>query len=315
MKKYLITGATGYIGSMLTKRLMKEPHNEDISITAVVRNQQKAENMLPNQVHLIKADITDSAVLGRIAESFDYLIHCASVTQSSRMVAEPVETTEGIVQGTKNVLELARRCKVKKTIYLSSMEVYGVIDCSDGHRVTEEELGNVDIFNVRSCYPLGKRMAENLCYSYYKEYGLQVTIARLAQTFGHGIAKEETRVFAQILKSIQTNQDIVLHTAGNSMGNYCGIEDTLDAILLLLLRGEPGEAYNVVNEASTMTIRQMAELAAGKVAGGRIRVVVQQGEAAASYAADTGLRLSAKKLRGLGWSPKVSLEEMYRQML
>ena len=179
----------------------------------------------------------------------------------------------------------------------------------------ESELGEVNSFNVRSCYPLGKRMAENICYCYFKEYGVPVKIARLAQTFGHGILPEDNRVFAQFAKSVREGKDIVLHTLGNSMGNYCSIDDAVEGILTILIKGENGEAYNVVNENNSMTIRQMAELVAEKIAGGKIQVIFDIPEGNPyGYASDTGIRLSGKKLEGLGWIAKDDLIEMYKQI-
>lgn len=315
MSVYLVTGATGYIGSMLIKYIMQS--QDGAEIIALIRDKDKAERLLPEKVKRLQVDLLDRGAVERLDIFCDYMIHCASVTKSAEMVSHPVEVTESIVNTTQNVLRLAGKCNVKSMVYLSSMEVYGKIDCSDGHRVTERELGEVDIYRPRSCYPLGKRMAENICYSYYKEYGIPVKIARLAQTFGRGVLPDDTRVFAQFARSAQEGTDIILHTKGNSMGNYCDIEDAITGIMTILNRGTDGEAYNVVNEANTMTILQMAELVAGKIAGGKIKIVydIPQDKDCYGYAEDTGLRLSCSKLASLGWRPEKSLEMMYQDLM
>jgi len=316
MKNYLITGATGYIGSMLIKYI-KETH-ERADIKAVVRDRTKAEPILPSGVHIVEVDLTDRDAVVSLNWDCDYLIHCACVTASAEMISHPVEVTQSIVNTTQNILEFARQSQIKSMVYLSSMEVYGNIDCPDGHRVTEEEVsrGKVELLASRSCYPLGKRMAENICYSYYKEYGIPVKIARLAQTFGEGVLSTDNRVFAQFAKAVREGRDIVLHTKGHSMGNYCGIHDVISGIMTILENGSSGEAYNVVNEANTMTIRQMAELVADKIADGKIKVVYDIAENNRyGYAEDTRLRLSGKKLMALGWKPRECLEDMYRQLL
>ena len=313
-ERYLITGATGYIGSMLVEYLC----GLNKKITALVRDRGKAEQMLPADVDMIAVDLTDRAETERLDITCDHIIHCAAVTKSAEMVTHPVEVIQSLVNVTQNVCELARRCNVKGMVYLSSMEVYGDIRTQAGHRVTEEEVsrGAVNILNVRSCYPLGKRMAENICHSYFKEYGLQVKIARVAQTFGKGILPGENRVFAQFARAVIEKCDIVLHTSGNSMGNYCGIDDAVKGILTILESGAGGEAYNVVNEENTMTIRQMAEFVAAEIAGGQIRVTCEIPEDNRyGYAADTGLRLSGQKLMALGWRPKQGLSDMYRELL
>lgn len=234
------------------------------------------------------------------------------------MIAHPVEVTESLVNVTQNVLKFAKRCKADSMVYLSSMEVYGCIDCPEECRTTEEEAGDghVELLRARSSYPLGKRMAENICYSYYKEYGVPVKIARLAQTFGRGILPSDQRVFAQLARAAASGTDIVLHTEGRSVGNYCAIDDAVTGILTILEHGADGEAYNVVNEENTMTIRQMANLVAEQIAGGRIQIVYDiPATDCYGYAADTGLRLSGEKLKSLGWRPKKNLVEMYREML
>lgn len=313
-KNILITGATGYIGSMLVKHI--KGLDGDNKIIAAVRDRKKAENMLPRGVDIVQADLSDAAEMGKLELECDYIIHCASVTNSAEMISRPAETIKSIVNTAQNVLELAAKSSVKSMVNLSSMEVYGKIECRDGQRISEEELGSIDIYNVRSCYPLGKRMVENVCYSYFKEYGVPVKTARLAQTFGRGVPSSDNRVFMQFARAVKENQDIILHTMGNSMGNYCGIDDALSGIMAILHHGADGEAYNVVNEDNTMTIRQMAVLVATEVADGKINVRFDIPESNIyGYAAETGLRMSGRKLTGLGWKPSQDLLHMYRDVI
>lgn len=318
MKSWLITGATGYVGSMLVKTI-KEWDGE-AGITILVRDRKKAEDMFsalfPDGIRIITADLTDKKALEKLEISCDYIVHCASATKSAEMVSRPVEVTESIVNATQNIMELAKRCRVKSAVYVSSMEVYGKLDCSDGHRASETELGEIDLLDVRSCYPLGKRMAENICYCYCREYGIPVKIARLAQTFGQGVLPGESRVFAQFARAVRDGTDIVLHTNGESMGNYCGIHDAVKGIAAILESGENGQAYNVVNEANTMTIRAMAEFVAEKIAHKRIKVIYDiPPDNPYGYAPDTKLRLSGKKLMSLGWMPLQTMEDMYLELL
>lgn len=325
MSIYLITGVSGYIGSMLTQYLLK--NNPCCEIIAPVRNIQKARERLVDEnlfqhsrLHLLQAELCDRSFLEHFCTAFraEYIIHCAAITCSAEMLAKPVEVIESIISVTRNVLEIARLCKIKSMVYLSSMEVYGDIDCRDGHRAKEEEAGDgrMEILSGRSCYPLGKRLAENLCYNYFKEYSVPVKIARLAQTFGRGVLPSDGRVYAQFARAVKSATDIVLHTEGNSMGNYCGIDDTISGILVILKRGANGEAYNVVNEKNTMTIREMAQLVVSQVAEGRIGVRFEvSSNNIYGYAADTGLQLSGEKLEHLGWKPEKGLADMYREML
>ena len=108
MEKYLITGATGYVGSMFIKDLM----GFDAEITAIVRDPSKAEGMFGKNISYLVGDITDKAFMDSIEGEYDYCLHFAATTKSSEMIAKPVETLDGIVTGTKNVLETALRCAV-----------------------------------------------------------------------------------------------------------------------------------------------------------------------------------------------------------
>lgn len=312
MERYLITGATGYIGSMLAKRILLS--RQEVSV--IVRDPSRLDDEIMSGAEVIQADIGNREAMFRITEKYDYIIHCAAPTKSAYMTTNPVEVIDTIVNGTEHILNLAERCRAESVVYLSSMEVYGQVSCPEGKRIRENEMGYVDVANVRSCYPIAKIMAENLCHSYFTEYGVPVKIARLAQTFGRGIRPDDSRIFAQFANAVRTGSDIVLHTAGSSMGNYCDIDEAVDAILFLLRRGVNSEVYNVVNEKNTMRIREMAELVAEKVAGGSIKVSYDIPEGNPfGYAPDTGLKLSGEKLRRSGWEAKCSLEDMYRKML
>ena len=319
----LITGITGFLGSLIAKNLIHTDayRQGSIKIIGLARNIEKAQVQFADydmrNVSFHSVDITDKDKMFSIfkEQHIDYMIHCAAATASSYMVSHPIETADGIVLGTRNMLELARRMQVKSMVYLSSMEAYGRVT-DIGRPRKEEELGDIDITSPRSCYPLGKRMAEHYCHIYYKEYGVPVKVARLSQTFGEGVRPEDKRVFMQFARSAMQYEDIVLKTQGLSVGNYCDSTDAVNAVMMLLHKGENGEIYNVVNEENTMTIRQMAQLVSDRIAGGRIQVRVEAEDTTKTgYAPDTALRMSAEKLRLLGWRPTKNLEQMYRDVI
>lgn len=194
------------------------------------------------------------------------------------------------------------------------MEVYGSFN--ESKEVREENLGYIDNLKVRSDYPESKRLCENMCIAYYSEFGVPVKIARLAQTFGAGILPGENRVFAQFARSAMQGKDIVLHTKGQSEGNYCYTRDCITGLLTILLKGANAEVYNVSNPAAHVTIVEMANLVAEKIAGGKIKVVFNiPKDNTFGYAADTKMKLNSDKLQALGWKPEVGLEEAYRRLI
>lgn len=320
---YFITGITGFIGSIIAKSIIKSDNykNGKIKIIGLVRDIDKALDMYSNfdqfNLKFIKGDLLDlDYLLGQNdISSIEYIFHCAAITKSSEMILYPVETADGIVIGTKNILNIAKKYNVNSMVYISSMEVYGVIS-SDGDRTDENNIGTIDILSERSCYPLGKQMAEHYCFSYYKEHDVPVKIARLAQTFGEGTLKNDTRIFSQFAKCVIENKDIVLHTKGDSVGNYVESEDAVTALFILLNNGTNGEAYNIANEESTMTIFEMAELVANEIANRKIKVTFDIPESNIyGYAKKTELRLSSSKIMSLGWKPKYKMKDMYRRLI
>ena len=318
--RFLITGATGLVGSMLVKTLLygNKEKNLDISVYAVVRSREKANDIykdfLPDPaLRFINVDLTIDDLA--VDEPIDYIIHTAAVTKSKTMVEKPVETIQTAVFGTIKTLELARVKKVKSYVYISSMEMYGIF-ADSSKMTTEDDLGYINPLAVRSNYPESKRMCENICISYLSEYQVPVKIARLAQTFGAGILPDENRIFAQFARSVLEQKDIVLHTKGLSEGNYCYLSETIEGILLLLIKGETGEAYNIVNENCHTTIAQMAEMIANEIACGKIKVVFDIPQKNIyGYASDTHMKLSSEQMKNLGWQPKIDLKESYLRLI
>lgn len=315
----LITGATGLVGSMLTRALccINRHAGCGLRVFAQVRSPEKARATFGDlldrgEITLVQGDVTRPIEL---EERVDYLFHTASVTASKTFVTQPVETLVTAIEGTRNMLELARRKQVKSMVYVSSMEAYGITD-PRLDRVTEGDLGYIDVLSVRSSYSEGKRTCECLSSAYAAEYGVPVKIARLAQTFGAGVSVQDGRVFAQFTKSCMAGSDLVLHTEGKSMGNYCYTADAVAGLLTILLHGENAQAYTVVNESTSMPIREVARLVSDTLTGGKSKVVFDIPESALTfgYAPDVTMRLSGAKLRALGWEPTVDLQEMFRRL-
>ena len=312
-KRVLITGATGLIGSMLIKTLnsANEEYGLGVDIIGLARSEERARKLLGDIADHISMIYSDGF---SIDVECDYIFHTACPTKSRLFVEHPVETIETILAGTKAMLELARDNKAT-LVYLSSMEEYGV-PYQPGEVMTEDKIGVVNHLNVRSCYPEGKRMCECMCAAYASEYGVETKIVRLARTFGAGIPLTDNRVSMQFAKSVVEGKDIVLHTEGKSVSNFCYLSDAIAGILTVAAKGEKGEAYNVCNDVETRSIYEIAGLVAEVVAGGRIGVIIDVPEGTnLGYAPDNTMRLCSDKLKGLGWIPMVSMEEGYRRLI
>lgn len=315
-KRVVVTGATGFVGSLVCKALLLADVEWGIgcSVVAVSRDAGRARSVLEGydlgDASYVEADFSARAEIG--ADGADFVLHAAAVTRSREMVERPADVIAISLNGTGAALSLARRTGARM-VYISSMEAYGTLP--EGEVADESALGWIDLSSPRSCYPESKRMCECLCNAHASQHGVRVCSARLAQAFGAGVLPGEGRAFAQFARAAMRGEDIVLRTRGLSEGNYVNSVDCVAGLLALLARGEAGSAYNVADERAHGTILEVAGLASEVLGGGRSRVVVDPDESnSAGYAPDVHLRLSSARLRALGWAPKTSLAGSFLEL-
>lgn len=312
-KVFLITGATGLIGTILIKGLLQlnTRRNLHIKIIAIARNQEKAKKIFGEApIRWIFQDLSQQVNIPP-DQQIDYVIHLASPTSSKFFVEHPVETIRSIVEGTISILEFTRNTDIISMVYASSLEVYGTNN--DDNLIAENFQGYVNPIDTRSSYNIGKRTAECLCHSYGKEFGVPVKIARLTQTFGAGVEYTDNRVFAQFARKIVERQNIELHSTGETSRMYCYTVDAIFAIFYMLIKGKNGEAYNVANPNTYISIRDMAQVMAKEFGEGtQVSTIIRTDQ---GYAPQTKLKLSIDKLESLDWRPYFSLEEMFKRLL
>lgn len=309
---FLITGATGLIGSTLIHCLLALEKGARIIVP--VRDAHKCRTIFSEKelasIIIIECDLetVDYSTIGNV----DYIIHCAAPTSSKFFVEHPIETFEIIYNGTERLLKYAKENPVKGFVYLSSLEVYGT-QTDDTHLVTEKDQFYLDPLSIRASYPMAKRATEHLCHLYAMQYGLPVKIARLTQTTGAGIAKDDNRVIAQFARLVANDKDILLRTTGEAARPYCYLADAISGILYILLKGAKGEAYNVSNDDTYISAKDMAEYLRDNFNNSiDVRVEINDNM---GYAPATKLRLSSRKLKALGWTPKYGLREIFTHLI
>ena len=305
--RILVTGATGLIGSMLIKTLV-EANNKyrlRIHIIGQIRNPEKAKSVLGDVLDCI--ELTSS-----YDTEADYIIHTVSPTTSKFFIEHPVETIKSSVMSTISILDAAKKYNAA-VVYLSSMEQYGIPYVAKQH-MSEEMVGVIDHLNIRSSYSESKRLCECLCVSYSSEFGVNVKIARLAQTIGAGAPLSDNRMPMQFARAVVEEKDIVLHTEGKSISNFVYLTDAISGILTILAKGRLGNAYNVCNDRETRSVRDIAELVCHDVADDKIRVIVEKKENM-GYAPDVELYLDSGKLRALGWKAEVGMADAYKRLV
>lgn len=310
--KILITGSTGLIGSSLVHCLLAL--DAGITVYAPVRKMDKVKDIYEKsereRITFIECDMESSVDYG--IPPVDYIIHCAAPTASKYFVEHPVETFNAVFHISESILRYGIACRPKGIVFLSSLEVYGCIG-DDSVAVDENVQGNLELLSVRSSYPMAKRAVEHLCHLYAVQYGLNVKVARLTQVAGAGVSKDDNRVMAQFCRLASKNEDIVLHSIGQSARPYCYTTDCVSAILYILLKGKSGESYNVATESTYISALGMAEFIRDRLNPAiNVRCEPKDGM---GYAPDTKVRLSAEKLRNLGWKPDYDLGKMLDRII
>lgn len=319
-KTVFITGATGLIGSQIVKALacMNRLYDSHIQVLAYVRSREKAQKVFGEllergDISLVMGDLSAPV---EVEGDVDYVIHGASATSSKFFVSHPVETIMTAVEGTRCILEFAREKQVDGFVYLSSLEMYGTPG-ADAGMIAEDYCGYIDPLQVRSSYSEGKRIVECLCASYASEYGVPAKVARLSQTFGAGVEYDDGRVFAEFARCAMEKKDIVLHTAGNTVRSYCYTADAVSALLLIMLSGEVGTAYNVTNMETRISIKDMAQFVCDLYPEAGIYVTFDMPEDVSSfgYNPEMVIALDSSRLEALGWKAQVDLAGMYTRMI
>ena len=302
----LISGVTGTIGSYLFEFLeyYHSKFSADIKIVCPIRDISKISNEWRSLNNVTWCNYYE---LKLSCDNIDYVVHCASPTRSKEFIEHPVETIDGVLDGTKRMLELFRNCSGKGFLYISSIEVYGENFTRDS--ISETNSGNVDSLKIRNCYPIAKRLAENLCMAYSAEYKLPIKIARLSQIIG--THPSDDRLMAYICRSAVDKTQIVLHSNGASTKSYCYIMDCISAMIYILVIGN-STAYNVSNPLAVASVYELAKLVSEKYIG--LPVIVEN-KTLDMYPSSGCLILNSEQLQKLGWVPEVGIEDAFDRLI
>lgn len=311
---FLITGATGLIGSVIIDLLMLSNRGGKRNhVFALGRSKEKLKKRFSDYLneetfHIIEQDICKS-----LDESvhFDYIIHGASNADPVAYAKYPAETMITNIMGTHNVLEYGRKYPTCRIVVLSTFEVYGNAS-KDVYR--ETDTGIIDFNGLRACYPESKRSVELLSCCYFDEYGVNVSIARLSSIYGPTMADNDSKAHAQFLRKALLRKDIVLKSNGEQKMTYTYVLDAVSAILTVLFRGASNECYNVSNEKSIASIAQVAHEVAA-IAGQKVVFDVPTDLEAKGFSKPQNCILDNTKLKQLGWTGKYALHEGLKECM
>lgn len=308
----LITGATGLIGTALIDILME--HNRiqadtPITVYALGRSRERLHHRFADYeatpyFHYVVQDIRDPLPDDL---SFTYMINGASNAHPAAYAKDPVGTILINIQGLSSLLSHAVTHGTKRVLEISSIEVYGQ-NRGDVASFDETYCGYIDCNTTRAGYPESKRVCEALCQSYRSQYGLEVCLARPSRVYGPTMLPEDNKATAQFIHNVLRGEDIVLKSDGKQRYSYTYMLDVATAFLTILLKGEDGQAYNVADPGSGITLGALAEkMAEQNHCHVRYEIPSHSESAGFSHLKD-GV-MNAGKLESLGWRAMVSLED------
>jgi UDP-glucuronate decarboxylase len=246
-------------------------------------------------------------------EPVDFILHMAGIPSPFYYRAYPLETLEVAISGTKNMLKIARAQRAK-LLFFSSSEIYG--DPDPKHVPTQESYrGSVACQGPRACYDESKRVGETLCYIYHDKFGTNTNTVRPFNVYGPGMQESDYRVLPNFASRIKGGRPLNVYGSGNQTRTFCYITDAVLGFLLILLKGVPGEAYNIGTPTPEISMVDLATRI-GSVLGRDVRYNII--EYPDSYPADEPNRRcpDIKKARlQLGYDPNVDLDDGLRRFL
>ena len=308
-KTILISGAAGFLPAYLVETFLSLDPIYNTKVIALVRTLDKANKRFSDwsndsRLKLIQHDVSCPYIS---AEKIDYIIHAASQASPIYFGLDPVGTLNPNILGTINLLNLAKEHEVESFLFFSSGEVYGEIDINNVP-IKEDSFGYLNPTNVRSCYGESKRMGENICVSYFSQYGVNAKIVRPFHTYGPGMSLNDGRVFADFVSNVVNKQNIVIKSDGTAIRAFCYLTDATIAFLNVLVNGENGQAYNMGNPNEEISILTLAKIISKIYPELKLEVVREISKKIDKTYLRSPIFCNSpniEKLMKLGWTPKV----------
>lgn len=297
MKKILVTGGAGFLGSHLCERLLKDGHEVICLDNYFTGSKRNIIHLMDNPYfEVIRHDITEP-----IDMEVDQIYNLACPASPVHYQYDPIKTISTSVVGAVNVLELANRTGAK-ILQASTSEVYGDPFV---HPQPEEYWGNVNPIGIRSCYDEGKRCAETLFFDYHRQNGVKIKVIRIFNTYGPRMLPDDGRVVSNFIVQALQNKDITIYGTGKQTRSFCYCADMIEGMIRMMNSGDEVTGPINLGNPKEFTINQLAELVV-ELAGSGSKVIHQP-----AVADDPQQRQPVidKAKAILDWEPTVELRE------
>ena len=304
MKKILITGGAGFIGSHLTEYLLKQGHQAVVVDNFFTGSRDNLAHLINNSnLEIIEHNIIENNIEEKINFSkvkIDEIYNLACPASPVAYQKTPVETVKANVIGMINMLELAKKLGAK-ILQASTSEIYG--DPVE-HPQRENYWGNVNCTGPRACYDEGKRCAETLCFDYYREYQVQVKVVRIFNTYGPRMTPDDGRVVSNFIVQALNNKDLTIYGDGKQTRSFQYVDDLVLGMVKMMESNGLTGPINLGNP-DEFTIKELAEKIVQMV-GKNNKIVYKDLPIDDPTRRRPDISLAKKEL---AWEPKIKLEE------
>ncbi len=303
MKRILVTGGSGFLGSHLCERLLGENHEVLCVDNYFTGRRENVEHLIGHKrFDLMRHDITFPLYV-----EVDQIYNLACPASPVHYQFDPVQTTKTSVIGAINMLGLAKRVKAR-ILQASTSEVYGDPAI---HPQTEDYWGNVNPIGIRSCYDEGKRCAETLFFDYNRQHKLDVKVMRIFNTYGPRMHPNDGRVVSNFVVQALKGQDITIYGDGSQTRSFCYVDDLIDG-MVRLMNSRDGFAGPVnVGNPGEFTMLELADKVLA-LTGGPSKIVFLPLPQDDPKQRQPNIDLARSEL---GWEPKVKLDDGLKETI
>lgn len=297
MKKILITGGAGFLGNHLCRKLLNQGNYIVCLDNLSTGKMEHIQDMLdhPN-FEFLKHDIELSLDI-----NINEIYNLACPASPIHYQKDAIKTTKTCVFGIINMLELAKKNQAK-ILHASTSEVYGDPKI---HPQTEDYRGEVNPIGIRSCYDEGKRCAESLCFDYKRQYGVDIRIVRIFNTYGPNMDMYDGRVVSNFITQALQNHDITVYGDGSQTRSFCYVDDLIEGMIILMNNKSNFCGPVNMGNPTEFTVKDFAQLVIAMTGSkSKITFLPLPQDDPMQRKPDISLAY-----RELGWSPKVSLED------
>jgi UDP-glucuronate decarboxylase len=295
--RVLVTGGSGFLGSHLTEKLVKQGNDVICLDNFFTGNRRNVQHLFdyPN-FELVRHDVTFPYFV-----EVDRIYNLACPASPIHYQFDPVQTTKTSVHGAINMLGLAKRTGAR-ILQASTSEVYGDPEV---HPQSEDYWGRVNPIGIRACYDEGKRCAETLFFDYHRQNNVEIRVARIFNTYGPKMQPNDGRVVSNFIVQALSGEDITIYGDGNQTRSFCFVDDLIDGLIGFMELEENFPGPINLGNPKEFTILELAENVI-RLTKSKSKVVFQVLPQDDPMQRKPDIALAQKKL---GWEPKIQLEE------